>query len=230
MNEYKIKIHQLEAKNKSWEDCCNTQNLQLQHLKRELEELHRAFKISEEASALKRHTQLDDSMIQTVKKPARPDTKEDEKSKNRSYMRPTSASTHKKRERSITSPKDIPTSMVSPRAPKSKPKFKCPQAQRPESRQAKTERSEKPDESFSKPPEDPEESLRLQISRIEQEIAELNKRYKQALQKASEPSADLSSLRLELNSLASTMESRSSELYDLKKQHQIFLREKISRT
>ncbi len=227
MNEYKVKIHQLEAKNKSWEDCCNTQNLQLQHLKKELEELHRAFKISEEASALKRYTLLDDSMVETVKKPS---TKEDDKAKNRSYMRPTSASSHKKRERSITSPKEIPTNMISPRNPKSKPKFKCPQASRPESRQAKTERSEKSDESFSKPPEDPEDSLRLQISRTEQEIAELNKRYKQALQKASEPSADLSSLRLELNSLASTMESRSSELYDLKKQHQIFLREKISRT
>lgn len=241
VSEYKGKIHQLEAKNKSWEECCNTQNIQLKHLKRELDDLQRAFKISEDAQLLKRHISSDipaytDSLSDSSKKQTKSDLKEEDKSKPRSYMRPTSASTHKKRERSINVPKEIPLNMISPKAPKAKPKFKCPQSNRDRSdfRQSKTDRSTviselSNDESFNQP-ESAEESLRLQISRLEQEIVELNRRYKQALVKASEQGADLGALRIELNSLASTMESRSSDLYDLKKQHQTLLREKISKT
>lgn len=58
------------------------------------------------------------------------------------------------------------------------------------------------------------------MSAIEQEIMSLNREYKALLAKANEEDADLDGLRVELNSIAAEMETKSQNLHLIRKRMQ----------
>mmetsp|Transcript_33024 Transcript_33024/g.58147 ORF Transcript_33024/g.58147 Transcript_33024/m.58147 type:complete len:487 (+) Transcript_33024:852-2312(+) len=67
-----------------------------------------------------------------------------------------------------------------------------------------------------------------EIRTLEQEISTLNRNYKQLLKETSEDASDLSTLRVELNSIAEQMEVKTSRLYNLKREQQALLKSRMS--
>jgi len=73
----------------------------------------------------------------------------------------------------------------------------------------------------------PKQSPENQILKLEKEISKLNSRYKELLFRSQNNPEDLSSLRTELTQIASSLEEKSSKLYELKKHQQNALRERM---
>jgi len=138
----------------------------------------------------------------------------------------------RKKVRSSTSSRDL--TYASPRLTKPERVYKFPNSRKeatptPESEGASELKIPEPKEhEISRISIDrTEENLKVKIKELDKELEDLNRRYKQALLKSPSEGADLSLLRNELNTLASLMENKSSELYALKRKHQAILREKV---
>jgi hypothetical protein len=69
----------------------------------------------------------------------------------------------------------------------------------------------------------------LEIRRVEETMARLNKQYRELLETSHGSSADLKSLRVELNAIGESLETKTNELYRLKRQQQSTLRERLTR-
>jgi chromosome segregation ATPase len=196
--EYLQKMRQLEVKNKHLQDLADSQKSQLDYLKQEIVELQTMNRQSEEARI---------ALLQTRGETTEEQVSTTPKSTKIQASRPKRVSPYDKTAKpSLHKTEDGTTN----------PHF--PQAENDffESTETAGFGHRKP-----RPDEEGEES------RLEREISAYNQQYKTLLHRSQEPGADLASLRVELNSVATAMEAKSNHLYAVKKQKS-FSRDKPS--
>lgn len=217
--EHELQVRQLEVKNRVLQELSENLRRQLEHLKRALDRQQTAeTKARVDRVSLSQHSYQAPSRVSN-------DTTKPQKSTTRSAKASHTCRTYRTSKpskidsngtsRPQTSQEDAVRELrVSPLSPRTS------ELLRPESIAS----SQLPTSRLRENTE-----VDLEIRRVEETMARLNKQYRELLETSHGSSTDLKSLRVELNAIGESLETKTNELYRLKRQQQSTLRERLTR-
>lgn len=215
------KIQQLEAHIRGLNAQIEQKDRQITYLKREVDKFVFENKIADSAkTALNQHTRTDSGKLNTSStsqlSPRRGTPK------RRSQRSNSSAS----RQRSTT-PK-----RTEPKSPRISNPFNrhigAHLEDQPSRQMVSPKRLQSPISTRNKERFESEDEIAKSIENLEKVIKDMNRKYKDLLQRCHEEKSDLAQLRNEINGLAKVLEEKSNDLYLLKKRQASLFRDKLN--